>query len=133
MEAAKDADILIFVVPHQFIPGQCKQLLGKIKPSAIGLSLIKGFDIAEGGGIELISHIITKHLKIPCSVLMGANLANEVAEENFCETTIGYTDKKHAEVLRDMMQADHFRVVVVDDVNTVEICGALKVSYRIEG
>lgn len=129
MEAAKDADILIFVVPHQFIPGQCKQLLGKIKPTAVGLSLIKGFDVAEGGGIALISTIITKHLNIPCYVLMGANLANEVANENFCETTIGCTDKKMAPILRDLMQASYFRVVVVEDCNTVEVCGALKVRY----
>lgn len=127
VEAAKDADILIFVVPHQFVPAQCKQLLGKIKPTATALSLIKGFDIAEGGGIELISHIITRHLKIPCSVLMGANLANEVAEEKFCETTIGCKDKNIAPILRDVMQADYFRVVVVDDVDAVEVCGALKV------
>lgn len=127
VEAAKDADVLIFVVPHQFVPAQCKQLLGKIKPTAVALSLIKGFDIAEGGGIALISHIITKHLQIPCSVLMGANLANEVADENFCETTIGCNDKKIAPILRDMMQADYFRVVVVDDVDAVEVCGALKV------
>jgi hypothetical protein len=39
-------------------------MVGKIKPSAIGLSLIKGFDVAEGGGIALISHIITKHLNV---------------------------------------------------------------------
>lgn len=64
VEAAKDADILIFVIPHQFIKGLGAQMVGKIKPSAIGLSLIKGFDVAEGGGIELISHIITKHLKV---------------------------------------------------------------------
>lgn len=126
VEAAKDADILIFVVPHQFVPNQCKALLGKIKPTAVALSLIKGFDIAEGGGIDLISHIITRHLKIPCSVLMGANLANEVAEEKFCETTIGCKDPKIAPILRDMMQADYFRVVVVDDVDAVEVCGALK-------
>lgn len=128
MDAAKDADVLIFVVPHQFVPAQCKQLLGKIKPSAVALSLIKGFDVAEGGGIELISHIITRHLQVPCSVLMGANLANEVAEEKFCETTIGCKDKKLAPVLRDLMQADHFRVVVVEDVDAVEVCGALKVN-----
>lgn len=64
VEAAKDADILIFVIPHQFIKGLGAQMVGKIKPTAIGLSLIKGFDVAEGGGIELISHIITKHLKV---------------------------------------------------------------------
>lgn len=64
VEAAKDADILIFVIPHQFIKGLGAQMVGKIKPSAIGLSLIKGFDVAEGGGIELISHIITRHLNV---------------------------------------------------------------------
>lgn len=58
---------------------------------------------------------------------MGANLANEVAEENFCETTIGCKDAKIAPILRDMMQASYFRVVVVDDEDAVEVCGALKV------
>lgn len=41
VEAAQDADILIFVVPHQFVKRQCEELKGKIKPSAVGLSLIK--------------------------------------------------------------------------------------------
>lgn len=64
--------------------------------------------------------------QIPCAVLMGANLANEVAEGNFCETTIGCTDKKYGKVLRDLFQANHFRVVVVEDADAVEVCGALK-------
>ncbi|XP_063216878.1 glycerol-3-phosphate dehydrogenase [NAD(+)], cytoplasmic isoform X1 [Bacillus rossius redtenbacheri] len=126
VQAAQGADVLIFVVPHQFIRGLCASLLGKIKPTAVGLSLIKGFDIAEGGGIDLISHIITRHLKIPCSVLMGANLAGEVAEEKFCETTVGCRDKALAPLYRDIIQTDYFRVVVVDDVEAVEACGALK-------
>ena len=50
---------------------------------------LQGFDTKEGGGIELISHIISRELHIPMSVLMGANLATEVADEMFCETTIG--------------------------------------------
>ncbi|KAL1500934.1 hypothetical protein ABEB36_006350 [Hypothenemus hampei] len=126
LEAAKDADILIFVVPHQFIRTLCSTLLGKIKSTAIALSLIKGFDRAEGGGIDLISHIITRNLKIPCSVLMGANLASEVADEMFCETTIGCKDATAGPLLRDIIQTNYFRVVVVDDEDTVEVCGALK-------
>ncbi|XP_015367827.1 PREDICTED: glycerol-3-phosphate dehydrogenase [NAD(+)], cytoplasmic isoform X1 [Diuraphis noxia] len=125
-EAAKDADILVFVVPHQFIPKLCASLVGFIKPSATALSLIKGFDVAEGGGIALISQIIQKHLKIDVSVLMGANLANEIADEKFSETTIGCKDKKIGQILKDVIQTDYFRVSVVDDVEAVEICGALK-------
>ena len=53
------------------------------------LFYFKGFAQGEGTNIKLISKIIEEKLKIPCSVLMGANLANEVAEEHFCETTIG--------------------------------------------
>ncbi|XP_012140273.1 glycerol-3-phosphate dehydrogenase 1 isoform X2 [Megachile rotundata] len=126
VEAAKDSDILIFVIPHQFINSICSALLGKIKPTAVGLSLIKGFNKKEGGGIELISHIIAKQLHIPVAVLMGANLAAEVADEKFCETTIGCKDKTMGPILRDLIQTSYFRVAVVDDVDTVECCGALK-------
>lgn len=56
---------------------------------ALFIFILQGFDVAEGGGIDLISHIITRQLKIQVCVLMGANLAGEVADEKFCETTIG--------------------------------------------
>ncbi|KAF2361762.1 Glycerol-3-phosphate dehydrogenase NAD-dependent eukaryotic [Trinorchestia longiramus] len=126
LEAAADADILLFVLPHQFIKRICKPLVGKLKPTAVGVSLIKGFDHAEGGGIELISRTIGSLLNIPMSVLMGANLAKEVADEKFCETTIGCRDRVLAKDLRELFQTHYFRVVVVDDVEAVEVCGALK-------
>ncbi|XP_064118452.1 glycerol-3-phosphate dehydrogenase [NAD(+)], cytoplasmic-like isoform X2 [Macrobrachium nipponense] len=126
LQAAQDADVLVFVIPHQFIKTICAPLVGKLKPTAVGISLIKGFDIAEGGGIALISHIIHKVVNIPMSVLMGANLAGEVADEKFCETTIGCRDINVGRMYRDLIQTDYFRVVVVDDVEAVEVCGALK-------
>lgn len=126
LDASRDADILIFVVPHQFINRLCDQMAGNIKSTAIGLSLIKGFMTVPTGGIELISHAINKKLNIPVSVLMGANLAPEVADEKFCETTIGAASLDHGNMLRDIIQTDYFRVVVVKDVEAVEMCGALK-------
>jgi len=39
--ACQDADILVFVVPHQFMQGICSKLQGHIKSTAIGVSLMK--------------------------------------------------------------------------------------------
>lgn len=41
VEASKDADILVFVIPHQFIGKVCDTMRGNIKKEAIGISLIK--------------------------------------------------------------------------------------------
>ncbi|MCI4380558.1 hypothetical protein PGIGA_G00241320 [Pangasianodon gigas] len=125
IEAVSGADILLFVIPHQFISRVCDTMRGKIKQDALGMSLIKGVD--EGpDGLKLISEVIREKLGISVSVLMGANIANEVADEKFCETTIGSKDKAHGALLKELMQTDHFRVTVVEEADVVEICGALK-------
>lgn len=41
VQAADGADILIFVLPHQFMTNTCKPLVGKVKPTAFGVSLCK--------------------------------------------------------------------------------------------
>ncbi|XP_030639942.1 glycerol-3-phosphate dehydrogenase 1a isoform X2 [Chanos chanos] len=108
-----------------FIGRVCDTIQGKIKQDAVGMSLIKGVD--EGpDGLKLISEVIKEKLGISMSVLMGANIANEVADEKFCETTIGCKDKTQGTLLKELMQTDHFRVTVVEEADVVEICGALK-------
>ena len=86
----RDLRVLIYIFScraRAFSP-----LTGKLKPGAQSISLVKGFDILPAGGIQLISTEIKKHLDIPVAVLMGANLAAEVADGQFCETTIGCKD-----------------------------------------
>lgn len=52
------------------------------------INYFKGLD-SSSEGISLISKVIEEELSIPCHVLMGANLAGEVAQEMFVEATIG--------------------------------------------
>uniref|UniRef100_A0AC34R2F7 Glycerol-3-phosphate dehydrogenase [NAD(+)] n=1 Tax=Panagrolaimus sp. JU765 TaxID=591449 RepID=A0AC34R2F7_9BILA len=127
VEASKDADILIFVIPHQFVTRVCQQLAGKIKKDAIAVSLIKGLSTVPCEGIKLVSDEIKEILNIEVTVLMGANLAPEVANDNYCEATIGTRKKEeNGALLKALFHTKNFRINVVDDCAAVELCGALK-------
>lgn len=125
VKACSDCDILVFVTPHQFLAKTCEQLVGHVKPHAVGVSLVKGVDVHDGK-LDLISNIIRNTLKIECAVLMGANIAPDVAQEQFCEATIGCRNKEMGKALKELFQTPYFRVVVMPDEETVELCGALK-------
>merc|ERR1711998_135854 len=60
------------------------------------------------------------------SVLMGANVANEVARDEFCESTVGYKSKANGEAFQAMLDCPTFRVGSINDVAGTELCGALK-------
>lgn len=76
--SVKDADMLVFVTPHQFVEGICKKLVGKLRPGVEAISLIKGMEVKMEGPC-MISKLITDTLGINCCVLMGANIANEAS------------------------------------------------------
>ncbi len=58
----------------------CKQLAGKTKPGAMVISLIKGMRVRPEGP-QLISSMVQRYLNADCSVLMGANIAADTAQE----------------------------------------------------
>jgi len=125
LKAVEGATMLVFVTPHQFVKGLCKRLHGKLPEGTKAISLVKGMDVTEHG-FELISGLINKELGIDCAVLMGANIANEIALEKFSEATVGCADKKNAELWRELFHTPYFHVRAVQDVAGPELCGTLK-------
>ncbi|PKC16590.1 hypothetical protein RhiirA5_347453 [Rhizophagus irregularis] len=114
LEAAEGATILVIVIPHQFVNDICGKLKGKVHPKAKAVSLVKGFDTTQSG-IRPISHVIKEALKIPVCTLSGANLANEISEEKFSETTIGYKNRQEGELFKRLFETKYFKVGIVDD------------------
>lgn len=88
-DAVKDSSILVFNLPHQFINRISEQLQGHTLPYARGISCIKGVHVTSSE-ISLFSEWIGEGLGIYCGALSGANIANEIAEEKWSETTIAY-------------------------------------------
>ncbi|KOS14288.1 glycerol-3-phosphate dehydrogenase (nad+) [Malassezia pachydermatis] len=126
-EAACDATLLVFVLPHQFILNVCKSLRNAIAPDAHAISMIKGVEVAEHE-ISIYADVIQDALGIPCAALSGANIANEVASGLFSETTVGYRphQRRLAEYYVRLFDTPQFRVGMIEDVAGVSLCGALK-------
>ncbi|XP_058188109.1 glycerol-3-phosphate dehydrogenase [NAD(+)] isoform X3 [Rhododendron vialii] len=124
--AVRDANMLVFVTPHQLMEGLCRRLVGKIRADAEAISLIKGMEVKMEGPC-MISTLITEQLGINCCVLMGANIANEIAVEKFSEATVGYRENKEiAEKWVRLFSTPYFMVSACQDVEGVELCGTLK-------
>lgn len=123
-DAIADATLLIFVLPHQFLPRLLPTIKKNMAKGARAISLIKGIDFDENG-LVLISDNIRKGLNIDVSVLMGANVASEVAADDFCETTIGYSND-NCKIFHKLFNTSTFQVTLIKDPVAVELCGALK-------
>ena len=90
-------------------------------------SHLQGMDTTDGK-IKLISEVINSLLEVDVSVLMGANIALDVAQGDFCESTIGSRSEEQGALLKSIFNRSTFKVNVVSDVAAVELCGALKVG-----
>ncbi|CAI4058365.1 hypothetical protein N7582_001089 [Saccharomyces uvarum] len=134
IDSVKDVDILVFNIPHQFLPRICGQLKGHVDPHVRAISCLKGFEVGAKG-VQLLSSYITEELGIQCGALSGANIATEVAQEHWSETTVAYhipkdfrgegKDVDH-KVLKALFHRPYFHVSVIEDVAGISICGALK-------
>lgn len=134
VDVVTDADLLIFNIPHQFLPRTCQQIIGHVKPTARAISCLKGLEVGPEG-CKLLSQSITDTLGIYCGVLSGANIANEVARQRWSETSIAYTKPEDFRgegidideyILKELFHRTYFHVNVIKDVVGASIAGALK-------
>ncbi|ORY82461.1 glycerol-3-phosphate dehydrogenase [Protomyces lactucae-debilis] len=135
-KVAEVSDVYIIVIPHQFVDSICRQMLGHVSRSAVALSCIKGIHV-DKDGVTLFSNVISQRLGIYCGALSGANIASEVAEEKYSETTIAFNPAHgnsfpHADQrmdtarMKSLFQRPYFRIGTIDDVAGVSLAGALK-------
>lgn len=134
IDSVKDVDIIVFNIPHQFLPRIVQQLKGHVDRKVRAISCLKGFEVGVKG-VQLLSTYVTEELGIECGALSGANLAPEVAKEHWSETTVAYHipedfrgeghDVDH-KVLKALFHRPYFHVSVIEDVAGISIAGALK-------
>ena len=120
-EACKDATILIFVLPSLFLDKVLKESRKYCDKNAIAVSLIKSMYFKDKP--LLVSDIIREYF--PTSVMMGANIAKDVAKEELTESTLA-GNPNDTKKLFPLFNNNNFIVTCTTDYHGVEIFGCLK-------
>lgn len=126
-DAVREADLILFVLPHQFVVTIAELIKGKIKTTARCISLAKGLHVVDGVP-QCFSAVLQDILDVECLALSGANVAKDIARKQFSEATIGYFPVaiEMASIWQQLFDRPYFRVRALPDVAGVQVCGALK-------
>jgi glycerol-3-phosphate dehydrogenase (NAD+) len=87
--------------------------------------LIKGVTF-RGDSIELVSDTIERTLGIKCGGLMGANIANDIAAREYCESTLVFPDLEVCQDWLRILESPYFHVEIIQDIVALQVFGTIK-------
>eukprot|EP00967_Tisochrysis_lutea_P003633 scaffold4316_cov35-Tisochrysis_lutea.AAC.2 len=126
-KAASQATLVIIAVPHHYLhTAMFTKILSGCAPNCRVCSLVKGLDVVDGRPSLVSDRMRRDLLGLDVAVLMGANIAEEVAASQFSEATLGTNVAEDGPIWQRVFNTENFRVNVVLDATGVELCGALK-------
>ena len=124
-KALADADMVVWVVPIQFLKSTATEFAKFVKSGSIHINAGKGIEI---GTWKRPSQILRESIPQGASFgsLMGPNIAYEVAQDRYAEAVVALDVHNDAVEAAKRFCTPHFRVRPSDDVVGVEIGAALK-------
>ena len=121
--AAKNAELIVLVVPSRYYKSTLEMFAPLISKEALVVSATKGIDEQS---YETMSVCAERILGRPVAVLSGPSHAEEVATQIPCAVTIAAKDAALAAEVQAAFMSDPFRIYTLSDVLGVELGGTLK-------
>ena len=130
-EVVEDSSIILVATPSLIFENIIQRITPKINKGAHIISCTKGIKLDP---FRSMSDIILENVnKIDnqVGVLSGPNLAREIAENKVSGTVIASSSKDLINDVKKILSSATFKIYSSDDVQGVELAGALKNIYAI--
>ena len=130
-EVLKDSDIILIATPSIIFENIVQRIVPLIEDGAHIISCTKGIKLDP---FRSMSDIISMNVDLNINsvgVLSGPNLAREIAENKVAGTVIASTSNVLINCVKDALSSDSFKVYSSNDIQGVELAGALKNIYAI--
>jgi len=126
-EAIKDVDMLLSVVPSQFVRKIFTEIKEDIPLYIPIVSATKGVELETSFLIsEILEDVLHEKYHYYLTFLSGPSFAKEVASEHPTLVTVASINKNLAKKVQEIFSTQFFRAYTSNDVVGVEIGGALK-------
>ena len=130
-EVIKDSDIILIATPSIIFENIVQRIVPMIEGGVHIISCTKGIKLDP---FRSMSDIISMNVDLNINsvgVLSGPNLAREIAENKVAGTVIASTSNVLINCVKDVLSSDSFKVYSSNDIQGVELAGALKNIYAI--
>jgi len=127
-EVMKDASIIFIATPSIIFEQIMNRISGLIDNKAYVISCTKG--ILENP-FRSMTDIIQNKIKNDVGVLSGPNLAKEIAQNKIAGTVIASNNEDLIKLVKDTLSSKTFKIFSSNDIQGVELGGALKNIYAI--
>ena len=122
-EACEGSVFVVLAIPTAFI----RSTLENIKESINNKLIVIASKGIEQESCLFIPEIIEEVLKINnVAVLSGPSFAIDVANKGSVGLTLACDDMKNNSIVTKAFSNEHFKIIAVDDIIGVEVCGAIK-------
>jgi len=124
--AVAAADIIVSVIPSEFLRSVLSRLVPDMRTGQIIVSATKG---VENGTLLRMTQVIaenTSGLSIPIGTLSGPSFAHEVAQGQPTAVTVAFDEPAVAGLVQREFSSESLRIYTSSDVIGVELGGALK-------
>jgi len=126
-EVVAEKEMVVSVVPSQFVSSVFREVVGALHPEAQVVSASKGIEVSTGKRMdEILTEMLSRDQGHRLTFLSGPSFAKEVAEEKPTAVVVASRSDQATQLAQAAFQTDYFRVYTNPDVLGVELGGALK-------
>ena len=127
-EVMHEASIIFIATPSLIFEQIVKRISNFLTEEAFIISCTKGI---LDKPFRTLSDILSEELKNKVGVLSGPNLAKEIADKKIAGTVIANSDDKLIATIKAILSSKQFKIYSSNDIQGVELAGALKNIYAI--
>ena len=130
-EVIKGSSIILVATPSLIFENIIQRIASKIDKGAHIISCTKGIKLDPFRSMTDIISTNINNSDNQIGVLSGPNLAREIAENKVSGTVIASSSKDLINDVKEILSSATFKIYSSDDVQGVELAGALKNIYAI--